>query len=140
VLLGLATGLRSFSAPAALVLRNRRLNGLGGAVLLAAAAELIADKLPATQSRLAYRALTARLLNSALTGWRVAGPTGITAGAAAALASAVAGHRLRQEHRSPLVAVTEDAIAAALATSGARQASRDSRPLGRYLSTVDQRR
>jgi uncharacterized membrane protein len=118
-LLGFAAGLRTFSAPAALVLRERRLNGPRRAVLAAAAGELLADKLPSMPSRLQRRGLTGRLLSSAFAGHSVAGRAGAATGAASALASAVAGHRARAAVSSPLGAFVEDWLAIALATLGA---------------------
>jgi uncharacterized membrane protein len=118
-LLGLACGLRTFSAPAALALRKRPLDGPRRAVLLAAIVELVADKLPAMPSRLERRGLTGRLLSSSATGGSVAGPTGAATAALAALASAVAGNRARSAIASPLGAFAEDGLAIALASIGA---------------------
>lgn len=124
ILLGLAAGLRTFSAPAALVLRDRPLNSARRAVLLAACGELVADKLPAMPSRLQPRGLTGRLLSSAVAGRSVAGTRGLATGALAALTSAVAGNRLRAALASPLSAYVEDATALSLAALGARRAAR----------------
>jgi uncharacterized membrane protein len=118
-LLGLASGLRAFSAPAALVLRRRPLTGPARAVLAAAAGELIADKLPSMPSRLQRRGLTGRVLSSAFAGHSVAGPAGAVTGVVSAVTSAVAGHRARAAISSPLGAFAEDWIAIALATLGA---------------------
>lgn len=118
-LLGLACGLRTFSAPAALALRKRPLSVPRRAVLLAALGELVADKLPAMPSRLERRGLTGRLLSSSATGGSVAGPAGAATSALAALASAVAGNRARTAIASPLAAFAEDGLAIALATIGA---------------------
>jgi uncharacterized membrane protein len=118
-LLGFAAGLRTFSAPAALVLRERPLNGPRRVVLAAAAGELIADKLSSMPSRLQRRGLTGRLLSSAFAGHSVAGSPGAAAGAASALTSAVAGNRVRAAVSSPLAAFVEDWLAIALATLGA---------------------
>lgn len=118
-LLGLACGLRTFSAPAVLALRKRPLNAPRRALLLAALGELVADKLPSMPSRLARRGLTGRLLSSGATGGSVAGPTGAATAALAALASAVAGNRARSAIASPIGAFAEDGIAIALATIGA---------------------
>jgi uncharacterized membrane protein len=124
LLLGLATGLRTFSAPAALALRARRLTPPRRAVLLAAAGELVADKLPAMPSRLARRGLTGRLVSSALSGRLVAGPSGATAAAGAALAGALAGHAVRARRPGLVTALCEDAVAIALASAGAARARR----------------
>lgn len=118
-LLGFATGLRAFSAPAALVLRRRPLNAPRRIVLVAAAGELIADKLPSTPSRLERRGLTARILSGAFAGLSVAGPAGAATGVASSVTSAFAGHRARAAVSSPLGAFVEDWIAIALATLGA---------------------
>lgn len=118
-LLGFATGLRAFSAPAALALRHRPLNAPRRVVLAAAVGELVADKLPSTPSRLERRGLTGRLLSSAFAGHSVAGPAGAATGAACAVTSAVAGNRARAAVSSPLGAFAEDWLAIALATLGA---------------------
>jgi uncharacterized membrane protein len=118
-LLGLACGLRTFSAPAVLALRNRPLTAPRRIVLLAAFGELVADKLPSMPSRLARRGLTGRLLSSSATGGSVAGPTGAATAALAALTSAVAGNRARAAIASPLGAFAEDGLAFALASIGA---------------------
>jgi uncharacterized membrane protein len=119
-LLGLATGLRTFSAPAALALRKRPLNAPRRTVLLAALGELVADKLPSMPSRLERRGLTGRLLSSSATGGSLAGPTGAATAAVAAVASAVAGNRARSAIASPIAAFAEDGLAIALASIGAR--------------------
>jgi uncharacterized membrane protein len=124
VLLGLAVGLRTFSAPAALALGKRPLNAPRLAVLIAAVGELIADKLPAMPSRLGRRGLTGRLLSGAITGRLVAGSPGAASGAGAALASAFVGHRARSALPSPLAAVAEDCLAVSLAALGASRAAR----------------
>jgi uncharacterized membrane protein len=124
LLLGLAAGLRTFSAPAALALRARRLNAPRRAVLLAAAIELIADKLPTMPSRLGRRGLTGRVLSSALCGRVVAGRAGAARGVAASLLGAFAGHAMRRRARGALPALCEDAAAVALAWSGAARSRR----------------
>jgi uncharacterized membrane protein len=125
LLLGLATGLRTFSAPAAMALRDRPLDAARAAVLLAAAGELVADKLPDMPSRLARRGLTGRLLSSTISGARVAGLSGAATAAGAALASAVAGHAARVRFAGPLAAVGEDCVAIALASLGAARSAGD---------------
>jgi uncharacterized membrane protein len=124
VLLGLAVGLRAFSAPAALALRHRPLNGARRVLLVAAVGELIADKLPATPSRLERRGLTGRVLSSTISGQLVAGPRGAARGVGAALASALAGSALRKRRPGAFAAVCEDGVAIALAGSGAARAGR----------------
>jgi len=118
-LLGLACGLRTFSAPAALALRSRPLNAPRRAVLLAALGELVADKLPTMPSRLERRGLTGRLLSSSTTGGSIGGPTGAATAALAALVSAVAGNRARSAIASPIGAFAEDGLAITLASIGA---------------------
>jgi uncharacterized membrane protein len=124
LLLGLAVGLRSFSAPAALALRARRLNVARRVVLFAAAGELIADKLPGTPSRLSRRGLGGRLLSGAISGGLVAGPSGAAEAAAAALASAVVGHAVRVRAPGLLPAICEDGVAITLASAGAARSRR----------------
>ncbi|HEX4483495.1 MAG TPA: hypothetical protein VH081_06875 [Solirubrobacteraceae bacterium] len=124
VLLGLATGLRAFSAPSALALRRRPLNAPRRALLLAAAGELVADKLPATPSRLDRRGLSGRVLSSAISGQLVAGPAGAARSVSAALASAVAGATVRGRAPGVLAALCEDCVAIALASAGAARSGR----------------
>lgn len=119
LLLGLAVGLRTFSAPAALAARTRPLQSPQRLLLLAAAGELIADKLPAMPSRLSPRGLRGRLLSSALSGRRAAGAQGAATSAAAALLSAVAGNALRRRRPGLAAAICEDCAAIALASAGA---------------------
>jgi uncharacterized membrane protein len=124
VLLGLAVGLRTFSAPAALALRARRLNAARRIVLFAAAGELVADKLPGIPSRLSRRGLGGRLLSSAISGGRVAGRAGAADAATAALASAVVGHALREREPGLVAAICEDGVAISLASAGAARSRR----------------
>jgi hypothetical protein len=122
VLLGLATGLRSFSAASALALRRRPLNAPRRLLLLAAGGELIADKLPSTPSRLSRRGLTGRIVSSAICGQLVDGPAGAARGVGAAIAAAVAGYSLRSRAAGLLPALCEDAVAIGLASAGAARA------------------
>jgi uncharacterized membrane protein len=124
LLLGLAVGLRTFSAPAALALRTRPLDAPRRLLLLAAAGELVADKLPATPSRLSRRGLRGRLLSSAISGRVAAGPRGAAASAAAALLSAVVGHALRGRRPGWSAAICEDFVGIALASAGASRTGR----------------
>jgi len=95
-LLGLAGGCRTFTPPAALVLRGRAPRGGAGRLLLAAAAlELVYDKLPFASSRLRPEGLAARGISSGLSGAALAGPRGAGVAAAVALGAAFAGHRAR---------------------------------------------
>jgi len=124
ILLGLATGLRTFSAPAALALRKRPLGPAQRLLLAAAVGELIADKLPSMPSRLSRRGLTGRILSGAASGGRVGGRTGAASSAGAALASAVCGNRARASFAGWACALAEDGMAVALAMLGAARASR----------------
>jgi uncharacterized membrane protein len=124
VLLGLAVGLRAFSAPSALALRRRPLNAPRRALLLAAGGELVADKLPSTPSRLERRGLTGRVLSSAISGQLVAGPSGAARCVGAALASAVVGYRVRGRVPGIAAALCEDGLAIALASAGAARSGR----------------
>jgi uncharacterized membrane protein len=138
VLLGAATGLRSQMGLAAVLLatgeggRDRlpqRLRNSGAlrSALIAAVAELIADKTPFPKSRLAPGGLATRVVlagYAAMTLAKVEGRDGTTDMVAAAIAAAVAakvGHDLRAvcARRVPdrLVALAEDAVAVALAAA-----------------------
>lgn len=124
VLLGLASGLRAFSAPSALALRRRPLNAPRRALLLAALGELVADKLPSTPSRLERRGLSGRVLSSAISGQLVAGAPGAARGVGAALASAVAGNTVRNRVPGIATALCEDGVAIVLASAGAARSGR----------------
>ena len=77
---GLATGARSVAVLAALA-RAHRPGPLAVAASLAQAGELVADKLPATPSRLAAPGLIARLAVGAAAGAIVAGRSQVVPGA-----------------------------------------------------------
>jgi uncharacterized membrane protein len=128
VLLGMAVGLRTFSAPAALALATRSLNQPRRLLLLAAAGEMIADKLPSMPSRLSRRGLRGRLLSSTLAGRQAAGGRGAATSAAAALCSAVVGHAVRSRRPGLKAAICEDGMAIALASAGASLSRGGSRP------------
>jgi uncharacterized membrane protein len=133
--LGAATGLRSTVALAALVVRRN--DGLPAALghpaaqaaaTLACAGELVADKLPATPSRLSPRGLATRLIAASLAaavlargGARSPVPAVVIA-AAAALAAAKIGHDTRRgldrRFPDPVVALAEDGLAVGLAALG----------------------
>ena len=124
--LGFAAGLRTVTPLAALHLRGRAVPGrLGRLIVASAAAEMVADKLPRTPSRLAPFALAGRMTSGGVAGYAVAGRPGVATGAAAALAGAFLGHRARRSlheiARWPDVrgAVVEDAFAVAVATVAA---------------------
>jgi uncharacterized membrane protein len=116
LLLGFTAGLRTFTPLAALHLRA----GMGPRVLvLAAAGELVVDKLPMTPSRLDPPALAGRLASGAFAGRVVAGNAGALAGGAAAVAGSLAGARVREMRPGLATALAEDAVAAALAGAAA---------------------
>ena len=135
MLLGAASGLRSQLGVAAVVARSdsslpqilrrpltRRL------LMVAAAGELIADKLPATPSRLAPPGIASRLLLGALAAglfaetqrapWRPAAAIGATSAALAAKLGHDLRARLARHAPDPAVAVVEDAVAVGLAAAG----------------------
>ncbi len=135
-LLGAVSGMRSMSAPAVLSYRLRRRGGsprfLTGSrtvsVLgLAAAAELIVDKLPSTPARIATPALIARILSGALAGSLVVAQgrrervLGAMLGAAGAVTATYGMYHLRktavEKSKLPdsIFAVVEDAAALTLA-------------------------
>ncbi len=126
-LAGGASGLRSFSALAALAARGR----LGGrrsrpAVFCAAAVELVADKLPMTPARVEPGPFAVRLTTGALAGGRIGGPTGAAAGALAAAATSAGAYRGRRAIgqwmgvADPLIGAAEDAVALGAAWLAAR--------------------
>ncbi|HEY0798368.1 MAG TPA: hypothetical protein VGD50_04410 [Candidatus Baltobacteraceae bacterium] len=121
--LGFVSGLRTFVAPAAVLLAR---GGIGGyAVSVLALGELIGDMLPSIPSRTSPPALAARALSGAFVGWTISsmhgGPiiAGGIAGLIGALAGAYGGKAARIaaiERIGPIpAALTEDVIAIALA-------------------------
>lgn len=127
-LLGAAGGLRSATPWAALALRGR----LGGGrrrvmPVVAAAGELVGDKLPQTPSRTSPPALGGRLVGGAAAGGLVAGPAGALVACGAAAFGAFAGERARAAlgRRTglpdPLIAVGEDLIAIGVALVATRR-------------------
>lgn len=139
--LGVATGLRSITPLAALAKAARdggeglpdwlSSRGLAVALALAARGEMFLDKLPSAPSRLAPVQLAARAALGGLVGAlavrRAGHPPALGAGlgAAAAVAGAFAGNRLRKLGRETtglpdaVFAIAEDALALALAHAGA---------------------
>src|SRR4051812_22440420 len=109
--LGFTAGLRTFT-PLAAVHRHRLL-------VLAAAGELVTDKLPFTPSRLQPPALAGRAASGAIAGGAVAGRQGAALGAAAALAAAYAGARVRGKWPGLATALAEDAVAVSVAVAAA---------------------
>jgi uncharacterized membrane protein len=137
VLLGAASGLRSQLGVATVVTRpdpslppmfrrpwTRRL------VVAAAAGELVADKLPATPSRLARQAFVGRLALGALAAglfaqtrhapWLPAAAIGASSAAVAAKLGHDVRARLAHHAPDPAVAVVEDALALGLAALAIR--------------------
>jgi uncharacterized membrane protein len=138
-LIGVISGLRSLTAPAAvawgahqnwLSLHNSRLSFMGSTAAvviftLGAVAELVTDKLPSTPSRLKPPGLIARILFGGLSGASVAvaGAQSIALGAvlgvAGGIAGAFAGHEVRGRLVKSLkvpdlvIALLEDATAIA---------------------------
>jgi uncharacterized membrane protein len=137
VFLGAASGLRSQLGVATVVARS-------GAALppvfrnpwtkrllaVAAAGELVADKLPSAPSRLSPPGIASRLVLGALAAGLLAQTRGdaswfpaAVVGASSAVVAAKVGHdvraRLARRVPDPAVAVAEDAVALALAAAGA---------------------
>lgn len=124
--LGLAGGLRTLSPLAALRLRARALDGpLGLAALVAAAGELVIDKLPQTPPRVHPVGLGLRAASSATAGTLVSGPAGGVLAAALAMGSAQGGYRARRAigpasgWPDPLLGAIEDGLAYAVAVTAA---------------------
>lgn len=135
-LLGAVSGMRSMSAPAVVSYKLRRRGGsphfLTGsrtvsALGLAAAAELIVDKLPGTPARTAPPALIARIFSGAFAGALVSSPgrrervLGALLGAAGAVTATYGMYHLRKiavaKSKLPdsIFAVVEDAATLTLA-------------------------
>ena len=88
--LGIVSGLRTFTSPAAVMLR---VGGVVSIVLaVCALAEYIVDALPQTPSRTGPVGLAARIVSGAFVGWTIAMPAGSSvAGAIAGVIGAVIG-------------------------------------------------
>jgi uncharacterized membrane protein len=125
VLLGAAGGLRTFTPVATLAARGRLSvdANLRTAIIIAAAGELITDKLPWTPARTAPLPAAGRIGSGAFCGWTVAGKRGALAGAAAAAASTQIGFRVRRaaaKRTSKLrAALLEDGVAIGVANLAA---------------------
>jgi uncharacterized membrane protein len=128
VLLGVAGGLRTFTPSATLAARGRLpLSAQQRKLLIiSAAGELIADKIPFAPSRTEPLPYLGRVTGGALCGTVVAGPAGALVGATTAAAATIVGYqcrRLATQHtrlRATVVALLEDAVAVTLANLGAR--------------------
>jgi uncharacterized membrane protein len=120
--LGFVSGLRVFTAPAALYLER---GGLTGIVLaVAAVVEYVVDARPQTPSRTVPVQLGARVVSGAFVGWTVAEEfgspaTGALAGIAGALAGTYGGSAARRwaitRFGAIPAAIVEDLVAIALA-------------------------
>ncbi len=123
--IGAVSGLRSFTAPAAILATGA--NPWAGLFTWLAAGECVGDKLPIAPSRLSPPALAWRLISGASCGVVIAernemqGRVGFVAGAVGALAAAYAGYALRRYLTKRVglpdfpVALAEDGIAVASA-------------------------
>lgn len=122
--LGLVAGMRTFTAPAAVVVaRGYTIAGL--ILILAAIGEYIVDLLPRTPSRTRLTGVGVRVVSGAFSGYMIAGMHGTSglwgaiAGIAGALAGTYGGHaaRLALIARAGAIpaALAEDAVAVALA-------------------------
>ncbi|WP_219904047.1 DUF4126 domain-containing protein [Stenomitos frigidus] len=121
--LGFVSGLRAFTAPAALFLARGGIAGIVLAVL--AVAELVGDKLPQMTSRTSPPALIARLISGGVVGWFIAAahsgpaPVGAIIGVVGALVGAYGGKAARIAAIDRIgaipAALIEDVIAIALA-------------------------
>lgn len=147
VLLGAATGLRTFMGAAwwsgtrpqgmrsvATKTRVEQLlesDGVALGMRVAAAAELVGDKLPAAPDRISPGPLAARAIMGGVLGWAASGETmrdraiHCAAGAGAAVLAAYGGYwarRLITEAGAPdlPIAAAEDSVAVALAAAGSR--------------------
>jgi uncharacterized membrane protein len=123
LLLGIVSGLRVFTAPAAVLLVR---GGIWGIILaIVALAEYVVDAMPKTPSRTAPPSVVLRLISGAFVGWAIAtghGASGIAGGIAGiigALIGTYGGHALRIAAIARIgaipAAITEDIVAIALA-------------------------
>lgn len=124
VALGAATGARSLT-PMAMLARHRG-DWLSAVTAVGALAELVADKLPSTPSRLKQPSLSGRVAAGVLAGGLLARrhgrpvvPAALVAGAAA-LAASYAGAAWRAYAPGIPPALAEDAAAVALAWTATR--------------------
>jgi uncharacterized membrane protein len=113
-LLGAASGMRTFTPEAVLVARGRLSPGqqLGRAILVGAAWEIVADKLPFAPARVKPAPFLGRIASGAFCGRIVAGDAGALTAAAASAAATLIGYRARTRARRKLrSALLEDALA-----------------------------
>lgn len=128
--LGAAAGLRSMTAPATLL--GAADSHWTGPARLAAAGELVVDKLPVTPSRIAPGPLAARVISGGLCGRTLARrdreslALGTLAGVVGAIAGAYGGYFARRYLTTAKalpafpIALLEDALAIALAAAATR--------------------
>lgn len=123
LILGIVSGLRVFTAPAAVLLVR---GGIWGIVLaIFALVEYVVDAMPKTPSRTAPMSVFLRLISGAFVGWMIAtghGASGIAGGITGvigALIGTYGGHAVRMmaiARIGPIpAAITEDIVAIALA-------------------------
>jgi uncharacterized membrane protein len=121
--LGFVSGLRTFTAPAAVMLTR---GGVAGIVLAVfAVGEYIADALPWIPSRTALPSIVIRPLSGAFVGWTISSmhsgsaAAGAALGLIGALAGTYGGHAARMAAIARVgaipAAITEDIVAIALA-------------------------
>ena len=127
-LLGAASGLRTFSGPAALALHGRLGRGRVRAALVAAGlGELAFDKVPGVPARTHFSGLGARFTTASLSGHREAGAAGAALGGATAMGTAFAGLHARNlvgdrlPVPDPVVGAAEDAIVLCLVALATRE-------------------
>jgi uncharacterized membrane protein len=113
-LLGASSGMRTFTPAAVLVARGRLPVSAGGrkALLLAAAAELVGDKLPFAPARIKPGSYLGRIASGAYCGRALAGGSGTLPAAAASAAATFLGYQGRKAARRKLrSALLEDVLA-----------------------------
>lgn len=124
LLLGAASGMRTFTPEAVIAARGGLTKNPAArtAIIVAAAGELVGDKLPRTPNRIKPLPYIGRVASGAYCGLRAAGPAGAVAAAAASAAATFGGYRARGAagKRIPAVvgALIEDALAIGAASLG----------------------
>jgi uncharacterized membrane protein len=121
--LGFVSGLRMFTAPAAVLIARGTLWSIP--FVIGAVVEYVLDVLPSTPSRTGPRGLIGRIISGAFSGWLIvtmhggAGIPGAIAGIVGALIGAYAGHAARiaaiARFGAYPAAFTEDVLAIGLA-------------------------
>ncbi len=124
-LLGQAAGSRTFTPEAVLVARGRLAVSpqIRQAILVAAAGELVGDKLPFVPARTKPLPFLGRIASGAFCGWLVGGNPGAVAGAAASTVATVAFYQARKAASAKLPALVagllEDALTIGVASLAA---------------------